>query len=82
MRMAEDWTPADSGITTKIPPLTAEGVAAYKKLMENWNGDGNSCSKFSSIYGGLYKVFIRAYVYTCICAYVLTFKVQSLKFNV
>jgi hypothetical protein len=24
--------------------------------MENWNGDGNACSKFSSYYGGLYKV--------------------------
>jgi hypothetical protein len=31
-------------------------VAAYKQLLTDWNGDGNTCSKFSAIYGGLYKV--------------------------
>ncbi|KAJ1429011.1 hypothetical protein B484DRAFT_449606, partial [Ochromonadaceae sp. CCMP2298] len=55
MRLAEDWVPADAGIATQIPPLTAQGVAAYKQLMTDWNGDGNTCSKFSAIYGGLYK---------------------------
>jgi len=55
-RISEDWTPEKSGITEKIPSLSAESVTAYKLLMEQWNGDGNSCSKFSSYYGGLYKV--------------------------
>lgn len=55
-RIAEEWTPEKSGITEKIPLLTSESVVAYKLLMEQWNGDGNSCSKFSAVYGGLYKV--------------------------
>jgi hypothetical protein len=55
-RIDEYWTPEKAGITEKIPELTPESVAAYRQLMENWNGDGNACSKFSSYYGGLYKV--------------------------
>jgi hypothetical protein len=39
-------------------------VEAYKKMMEDWNGDGNSCSKFSSYYGGLYKVRCGGVVYS------------------
>lgn len=71
-RIDEKWTPEKSGITETIPALTEGSVQDYKNLMEAWNGDGNSCSKFSSIYGGLYKVrksvtFSALFAAFCVC---------------
>lgn len=58
-RIIENWTPDKAGITDEIPLFTKESVQAYKQLIMEWNGDGNSCSKFSSVYGGLYKVHLN-----------------------
>lgn len=50
----EEWTPEIEGITDKYT-MSPEGVAKHKLQQNSWFDDGNAVSRFTSIYGPLYK---------------------------
>ncbi len=52
---SEEWTPELEGLTTRYE-MTAANVSAYRQLQMDWFCDGNSVSRFTSVYGGLYNV--------------------------
>lgn len=52
---SEDWTPEFEGIKERYT-MTPSIVSAYRTMQNEWFNDGNSVSRFSAVYGPLYKV--------------------------
>ncbi len=46
--------------------MTEEKVSAYRELQMNWFCDGNSVSRFTSVYGPLYNVSCSTQSHTII----------------
>jgi hypothetical protein len=51
----EEWTPELEGIKGRYE-MTEDRVAAYRQMQLEWFNDGNSVSRFTSVYGPLYNV--------------------------